>query len=270
MARSIWNGAISFGLVTIPVKLYTATRSHDLSFNQLHKGTNSRIKYKKWSPVAEREVTEDEIVRGYEYAKNQYVILEENDLEGLPVPSKHTVQVTAFVKAEEIDPIFYEKTYYLEPEDMGMKAYALLKRVLEEKNVLAIGKITLRNKETVCALRSNGRLLLLEMLYYPDEVALPTDMDYSTTEVGDLEVKMAEQLVDMLFTSFDPTQYKDEYRDALMAMIEAKLAGRDIVVAETPASTGQVVNLMDALRASLEAMDSNPSPVVGRDLTATG
>lgn len=253
MARSIWNGVISFGLVSIPVKLFTATRTHDIALNQLHKETNSRIKYKKWSPVADREVTDEEIVKGYEYAKNQYVILSEEDLEELPVPSKRTVEVSAFVKAEEIDPVYYDKAYYLEPEETGAKPYALLKRVLEEKNVTALGKITLRQKECLCALRSNGRMIMLEMLHYPDEIALPAETDYTQVEVNDLEVTMAEKLVDLLAGAFEPTKYRDAYREALMERIQAKLAGQEVVSAELAAPETKVINLMDALRASIEA-----------------
>lgn len=252
-ARSIWNGVISFGLVTIPVKLFTATRSHDISLNQLHKETNSRIKYKKWSPVADREVTDDEIVKAYEYAKNQYVVLDEADLEELPVPSKRTVEVSTFVKAEQIDPIYYDKAYYLEPEEVGAKPYALLKKVLEDKQVVALGKITLRQKEVLCSIRSNGRLLLLEMLHYPDEVAVPAEADYSKVEVSELEATMAEKLVDLLQGEFDPCQYKDAYREALMERIQAKLAGQQVVTAEVAEQPATVINLMDALKQSIEA-----------------
>src|SRR5213593_4412910 len=153
MPRSIWSGVISFGMVSIPVKLYTATESKDVSFHLLHKECGARLKQLRWCPEHEREVGWDEVVRGYEYARDEHVIMTDEDFEKLPLPSKHTVELSAFVKAEEIDPIYYEKTYYLEPDEKAIKPFALLMKALREKQLTGIAKIAIRNKEQLCALR---------------------------------------------------------------------------------------------------------------------
>src|ERR1700693_4455559 len=170
MARSIWNGVVSFGMVSIPVKLYTATESKDVSFNLLHKTCGSRLKQLRWCPVDEREVPWDEIERGYQYTKEQYVVLTDEDFEKIPLPSKNTVEPAAFVDAKDSDPILYEKSYYLEPEETGIKPFALLMRALKKKNLTAIAKLAIRNKERLCALRPYDGTLMLETLYYPDEI----------------------------------------------------------------------------------------------------
>ena len=153
MPRSIWSGTISFGMVSIPVNLYTATQDKDISFHLLHEECGNRVKQLRWCPFHERPVEWDEVERGYEYAKNEYVVLTDEDFEKLPLPSKHTIELSAFVKSQEIDPIFYEKSYYLEPKQEGAKAFALLMRVLEEKGLVGLAKIAIRNKEQLCALR---------------------------------------------------------------------------------------------------------------------
>ena len=153
MPRPIWRGAISFGMVAIPVKLYTATESKDVSFRQLHKEDHSRVKQLRWNPNLDKEVPYDEIVRGYEYSKDRYVILDDEDFDNLPLPSKRSVQIKAFVKLEEIDPVFYERSYYLEPDEAGVKPFALLLKALEEKGLTAVAQVAIRNKERLCSLR---------------------------------------------------------------------------------------------------------------------
>lgn len=253
MARAIWSGAISFGMVSIPVKLYTATESKDIGFRQLHRDDLSRIKQLRWCPVDEREVGYDELVRGYEYAKDQYVVMDDEDFDTLPVPSKRTIDITAFVEAEEIDPLYYEKGYYLEPDEAGVKPYALLLRAIEEKQLVALGKVAIRNKESLCALRPRDGRLVMETLYYPDEIRSDPEIDVSDVKVSEAELKMAHSLIDMLQEDFDPTKYTDDYREALLARITAKLEGGDVVVAEEAAPVAQPVDLMSALRASIEA-----------------
>jgi len=250
MARSIWNGVISFGMVSIPVKLYAATESKDISFNQLHKDCGTRLKQLRWCPTHERAVDWDEVVRGYEYAKGEYVVVTEEDFAKLPLPSKQTVELTAFVRSQEIDPIFYERTYYLEPEAKGAKPFALLLRALREKGLTGLAKIAIRNKEQLCALRPMGGALVLETLYYPDEIreapALPE------VEVSEKELAMAFTLIDLLSEDFDPSKYRDEYREALMAVIQAKLEGQEVREAAAPPAA-KVTDIMTALRASVEA-----------------
>src|SRR5215831_4736504 len=252
MPRPIWKGAITFGMISIPVKLYGATESKDLAFNMLHKADKSRLKQKRWCPVDDREVFQDEIVRAYEYSKDQYIEVTDEDLESLPVPSKHTIELTAFVKSAEIDPVYFERTYYLEADQVGAKPYALLMRALKTKQVAAVAKIALRNRESLCVLRAGENTLMLETLYYPDEVRtadLPAEPEVL---VSPQELTMALTLVEMLEEPFEPKKYHDEYRTALLEMIEAKANGQEVVAAPE-APMPKTVDLMAALKASLEA-----------------
>ena len=263
MPRAIWSGAISFGMVSIPVKLYTATESKDIGFRQLHRDDLVRIKQLRWCPTEEREVAYDEIVRGYEYAKDQYVILDDADFDELPVPSKRTISISAFVEASEIDPLYYEKGYYLEPDEAGVKPYALLLRSIGEKQLVAIGQVAIRNKESLCVLRPLDGRLVMETLYYPDEIRSEPEIDVSTVKLSAQELKMAHSLIEMLQAPFEPAEYHDEYRAALMARITAKLEGGEIVAAEEQAPAAQPVDLMAALRASIEATQKRKAPAGG-------
>jgi len=251
MPRSIWNGVISFGMVSIPVKLFTGTESKDISFNQLHRDDNVRIKMMRWCPEDNRAVEMSEIVRGYEYARDQYVILTEEDFEKLPLASKHTIELAQFVDAEEIDPVFYEKTYYLEPDEKGVKPFALLMRALKEKGLTAVAKIAIRNKERLCALRRVDGTLVLETLFYPDEIRVERGTEVPEVEVSDRELEMAFTLIDLLHEPFAPEKFTDEYREALMKLIDAKLEGEELAVV-TP-QPAKVVDLMTALKASVAA-----------------
>jgi DNA end-binding protein Ku len=251
MPRSIWNGVISFGMVSIPVKLYTATQSKDISFHLLHKQDGVRLQQLRWCPEHDRKVEWGEVARGYEYAKDQHVVLTEEDFEKLPLPSKQTVELSAFVKAEEIDPVYYEKSYYLEPDAKGIKPFALLMTALKEKQLTGIAKIAVRNKEQLCALRPMDGTLILETLYYPDEIRVEKT-ELPETKISEKELDMAYTLIDLLTEEFEPEKYGDEYREALMQVIEAKLEGEELpeVVAAGPA---KVTDIMSALRASVEA-----------------
>lgn len=251
MPRSIWNGVISFGMVSIPVKLYTATEDKDISFNLLHKECGTRLKQLRWCPEHERAVEWGEIARGYEYAKDEYVVMEDADFERLPLPSKQTVELTAFVDAAEIDPIYYQKTYYLEPERKGVKPYALLVQALQEKGLTGVAKIAIRNKEQLCALRTMDGGLVIETLHYPDEIR-EAPSEGEDVEVSERELDMAYALIDLLRDDFDPEKYHDEYRQALMKVIDAKLEGVE-VEPEAVARPAKVTDLMSALKASVEA-----------------
>ena len=252
MPRSIWNGVISFGMVSIPVKLYTATEDKDISFNLLHKECGTRLKQLRWCPFHERAVEWSEIARGYEYAKDEYVVMTDEDFEKLPLPSKQTVELSAFVDAEQIDPIYYQKTYYLEPESKGVKPYALLMKALKEKGLTGIAKIAIRNKEQLCALRPMNGSLVIETLYYPDEIReAPSEVD-TDVKITAAEMKMAEALIELLQDDFKPDEYKDEYREALQQVIDAKLEGQEIEAAPV-ARPAKVTDLMSALKASVAA-----------------
>lgn len=252
MARAIWSGSIGFGMVSIPVKLFGATESKDISFNLLHATCGTRLKQLRWCPTDEQEVPWSETVRGYEYAKDQYVTLTDEDFEKLPLPSKHTIELTAFVKEDEIDPVYYEKSYHLAPDQRGEKAYALLIRTLEKKGLTALATITIRKKEQLCALRPKEGGLMLETLYYPDEIRARPEMDLEKVKITDRELEMAFALIDLLRKPFEPEEYKDHYREALTQVIDAKLEGREVVESPEPKES-KVIDLADALRKSVEA-----------------
>jgi DNA end-binding protein Ku len=252
MARAIWSGSISFGMVSIPVKLYSATESKDISFNLLHATCGTRLQQRRWCPTDEVDVPWNETARGYEYAKGQYVILTEEDFESLPLPSKHTIELSAFVEEKEIDPVFYERSYYLEPGERAGKPYALLLKALEQRGLTAIATITIRKKEQLCALRAHEGSIMLETLFYPDEIRLERSVDLDKVKVSDRELEMAFTLIDIFRKPFDPGEYHDHYREALAELIEAKLEGKQVVSAPAPRES-RVIDLADALKRSVEA-----------------
>jgi DNA end-binding protein Ku len=250
--RPIWNGAITFGMVTIPVGLHTATEEKEIHFHQLHKDCGARVQYQKLCPVHEKVLKPAEIERGFEIAKGQYVIVTDEDLDTLPIPSKHAIEISSFAKAEEIDPLYFDKSYYVEPTEMGKKPLALLMRALVEKGVSALGKVTLRNRETLCLLRVAGEGVVLEILHWPDEIRPSIPAATGQTNVDDKQLKMAESFIDLLAEPFDPQKYHDEFRKALKDKIEAKSEGK-LIAAAPEAQPAQVIDLMEALRASVEA-----------------
>jgi len=261
-ARSIWKGAISFGMVSIPISLYSAAQSKDLSFNMLHDECHSRIKQVRRCPVHDVDLDAGDIVKGFEYAKGQYVIMTDEDFEKVSVPSKHTIEVIAFVDAEEIDPVYYEKSYYLQPEELGVKPYALLLRAMEEKGLTALGKISFRNREHLCAMRPTNGTIVLETLYYSDEVQLEEPRKVSEVELSERELGMAYSLIDLLAEKFEPEKYHDEYRSALLEVIEAKMSGQEVVATPEPVAE-PVIDLLAALKASIEAAQKE-QPETGR------
>jgi DNA end-binding protein Ku len=260
MPKAIWSGSISFGMVTIPVKLYGATESKDIAFHLLHATCGTRLQQKRWCPTDDIEVPWSETVRGYEYAKGQYVILTEEDFERLPLPSKHIIDLSAFVEEQEIDPVFYERSYYLEPGERAEKPYALLLRALAEKKLSAVATITIRKKEQLCVLRPHAGTIMLETLYYPDEIRLERGINIDNVKVSDRELDMAFTLIDILRRPFDPSDYQDHYREALAELIEAKLEGKQVVKAPA-AREARVFDLADALKRSVEAAKkAKPKP----------
>ena len=252
MPRPLWKGAISFGMVSIPVRLYTATEEKDVRFNLLHARDRARIKQQRFCPEDEEVIAWDDVVRGYEIAPNQYVVLADEDFEKVPVTTTHTIEISQFVSLEEIDPVYYQKTYFLEPEEVGLKPFALLMRVLKETDRVAVAKVTLRQKEQLCTLRVYQNTIALETMFYGDEVRSSLELQAPGEEVAvtDRELTMAKSLVDMLAGEFDPTSYKDGYREALMEIIRKKAEGE--VIATPQPAVARVTDLMEALRASVE------------------
>lgn len=256
MAKAMWSGVISFGMVSIPVKLYSATSSKDISFNLLHATCGTRLQQKRWCPTDEVEVPWNETMRGYEYSKGEYVTLTDEDFESLPLPSKHTIELSAFVNESEIDPVYYEKSYYLEPDKNGQKPYALLLKALEKKNLTALATITIRKKEQLCTIRPREGTIMLETLYYPDEVTAERAVDLGAVKVTDRELDMAFTLIELLRKPFEPEEYHDHYRDALSEMIEAKLEGKQVVRSPVPRDS-KVIDLAEALKKSVAAAKKN-------------
>ncbi len=259
MSRAIWSGSISFGMVTIPVKLFGATESRDIRFNLLHATCGTRLQQRRWCPTDEVEVPWTETARGYEFSKGQYVMLTDEDFERLPLPSKHTIELTAFVEEREIDPVFYEKSYYLGPAERAEKPYALLLKALEEKKLSATASITIRKKEQLCVLRPHEGVIMLETLFYPDEIRQDRGVDLDKVKVSERELDMAFTLIELLKKPFDPSEYKDHYREALAQLIEAKLEGKQVVTAPPSRETG-VLDLAEALKRSVEAAKKGGKP----------
>ncbi|HEX5369354.1 MAG TPA: Ku protein [Dehalococcoidia bacterium] len=252
MPRPLWKGAISFGMVSIPVKLYSATEEKDVRFNMLHADDMARIRQKRFCSEEDVEVDNEDIVKGYEISKDHYVVMEEEDFEKVPVNTTHTIDIEAFVSLDEIDPVLYQKTYYLEPDEIGLKPFALLMRALEDTNRVAIAKVTLRQKEQLCSLRIYNNTIALETMFYHDEVRSTGELAVpgEDVKINDRELAMAKSIVDMLTGDFDYDQYKDNYREALLEIIRMKAEGQTI---EAPApAAAKITDLTEALRASVE------------------
>ncbi len=252
--RTIWKGAVSFGLVTIPVRLYSATEEKDVAFHQVRRSDGSRIRYKRVAEVDGEEVPYAEIAKGYELPTGEVVVLTDEDFADLPLATQKTVEVLQFVPLEQVDPIYFSKSYFLEPEQAGVKPYVLLRSALEQAERVAIVKVALRQRETLACLRARGGVLVLETMLWPDEIRSP-DFAFlgEDVPVRPQEVAMAESLIAALAGDFDPGEYTDGYREALRQLIDAKVAGREVVVpAAVEGETGGVVDLMAALRASVE------------------
>ncbi|HUQ39539.1 MAG TPA: Ku protein [Acidimicrobiales bacterium] len=256
MPRSLWSGAISFGLVNVPVKLFTAVRTKDVRFHQLHKADGVRIKQKRVCPNDNEEVPYEDIVKGYEIASGQYVIIEPEELEALDPSATHTIEIEDFVDLAEIDPLYYESSYYVMPDDRGVKAYRLLVKAMAESKKVGIARVVMRTKQYLAAVRPMGDVLVLSTMNYPDEIAPVSelgDVPDSHVEVGERELRMANQLIESLAAEFDPTKYKDSYREQVLDLIERKADGQEIVSQPAAEKPTPVVDLMAALEASLAA-----------------
>jgi DNA end-binding protein Ku len=257
----MWKGAIQFGLVTIPVKLYLATESRaGVSFHMLHEKDKARINMKIWCPEDEEIISRSDTVKGYEYAPDKYVVITDEDLEKLPLKTVRSIEIEQFVDATdaESNTKFVKQAYYLEPDRVGRKAFQLLKEVLQDKGLTAICKIVIRDREALCALDPFENTMLLSTLYWPDEIRELGELDLpeEEPEIKPAEKKMAAQLIEAMTGEFDPAQYRDEYREALMQVIESKIEGRETVEVEEPSEPTKLVDLMAALQASVSAATS--------------
>jgi DNA end-binding protein Ku len=269
--RSIWKGAISFGLVTIPVKLYSATEQRDVAFHQVHREDGGRIKYKRVCTVDGEEVPYSDIAKGYELPSGEMVILTDEDFADLPLSSSRRIDVLQFVENEEVDPIYFAKSYYLEPDQQGAKPYVLLRDALESSGQVAIVKVALRQRESLATLRVREGVFVLETMLWPDEVRAP-DFPFldEDIEVRKQELSMATSLIESMEGDFDPSEYKDAYREALQAVIDAKIEGKEVA---RPAEEGEeepAADLLSALRASVEAAKKSRGEKDGKAASGKG
>jgi DNA end-binding protein Ku len=264
MARAIWSGAISFGLVNVPVKLYSATQPKTVRFHQLSGKTGARIRQKRVDPSTDEEVPFDDIVKGYEITPDRYVVIQAEELDALDPKATRTIDIEEFVDLDEIDPIFYDHSYYLAPASGGAKAYRLLLDAMRESGKVGIGRVVIRSKQQLCALRPTGEVLTLTTMLWGDEVLPPDRLDelesVNEAEATDRELKMAEQLIDSLSTDFEPDKFHDEYRERVLDMIERKAAGEEIAVQPQAEEPTAAPDLMAALEASLAAVRTDGKP----------
>jgi DNA end-binding protein Ku len=254
VAHAIWTGSINFGLVTIPVKLQTAIRTNDLRFNFLHKTDEGRINNVRRCSIDGEDVPYSEIVRGYEYEKGQYVILSDEDFDRVNPEATQSVDIVQFVELSEINPMFYDKPYYLEPDKRGRHAYALLREALKAENKVGIAKVVIRSREHLAALKPNGDALVLELMHFADEIVDQASLELPAGEKPlENEMKVAKMLIETMSEPFDAEKFKDTYREEVLAMIDARVAGKEIPKAKSkPAVHDNVVNLMDVLQRSLD------------------
>ena len=260
MPRSMWKGAISFGLVSIPVRMYPATEEKDIRFNQLHDKDHGRIKYQRTCAVCGEEVPFEHIVKGYEYEKGKYVVMEDEDFDAVPVESSHAIDIAQFVDLEEIDPIYFQKSYYVVPDETGVKAYHLMRQAMTEDGRVAIAKVAFRDKEHLAALRFKDGVFVLETMFWPDEIrAAEFEELGKPVKARPQEVQIAKTLIENLTDEFNPEEFRDEYREALLGIIEKKAAGEEIEVVAAPEAE-PVVDLMEALKASVEATKKKAAP----------
>jgi DNA end-binding protein Ku len=261
--RTIWNGSISFGLVNIPIGLALATQRSDIAFRTLHRECGTPIKQKRWCPFHERDVEADELVKGWEVSKGEFVFVEESDLESVALQRSQSIEILRFVELESVDPLYFDRTYYLAPasEDAARRPYVLLLEAMKESGMAAIGKFVLWGKENLCLIRAQDEALVLETLFFAEDIRSKAEIEeaVAVTEVRKEELALAQQVIQSLVGEFDAADFENEYRRELRTMLEAKLAGQEIKKPE-PVPEAPVVDLMDALRKSVaEAKERRPA-----------
>lgn len=257
--RTIWKGAISFGLVNVPIRLSTATSKNNISFRMLHNKCKTPVKMKRYCPICKLDVEYSELVKGYEYEDNKFVVLKDEDFDNIPVKSTKTIDIVDFVKIEEIDPVYYIKTYYLSPADGGEKSYLLLKKALEETKKVAISKITIRNKESLAVVRVMDKTLALETMFFADEIRSAEEYNIKSLEdkieINEKEEDLAVEIINNLTAEFKPDKYTDDYREELLKIIREKIEGKEVEIPEKIAPENKVLDLMERLKASVEASE---------------
>jgi len=253
MASTVWKGHLTFGLVSLPVKLFSAARSETVSFNQLHAADHSRVKQVLYCQHEDKPVPRNELVKGYEYEKDKYVVIGEEDLKKAMPATAKTMEILEFVKTSQVDAVYFESSYYMAPDDAGEKPYALLFEALKRSGYVGIAKLTMHSREHIVILRPGKNGMLLHTMYYEDEVRKVEEFRTDTSLVKDKELDLAMTLIQSLEAEFEPAKYKDSYRENVMAMIEAKVQGQEIVATPQAEHLAPVIDIMEALKASLAA-----------------
>lgn len=260
MASSVWSGYLTFGLISMPVRLFSGARSSSISFHMLHRDDLTRIKQQLYCPTDNRVVERSEIVKGYEYRKDEYVVVEPEEIKKIEPRTAKTMEILEFVKSSEVDPVYFESSYYMMPEEAGRRPYALLTKALEESEYFAIAKLTMHNREYTVFLRPHEGGMMLHTMYYKEEIREVEGFGAPEVELKDAEVKVAHQLIEALAGDWEPEKYHDEFQDNLKKLIETKLEGGKIVEVEKPKKMAPVVDLMAALKQSLAEMEGKKKP----------
>src|ERR1700759_811114 len=260
MAASVWSGYLTFGLISIPVRLFSGARSTGISFHQLHRDDLTRVKQQLICPAENKVLERSEIVKGYEYRKNEYVVVEPEEIKQIEPKTAKNMEIIEFVKTSEVDPVYFDSSYYMMPEEAGRRPYALLTRALEESEYVGIAKLTMHNREYTVFLRPHEGGLMLHTMYYEEEVRKVEGFGAPDVELKDAEVKVAHQLIEALSAEWDPEKYHDNFQENLKKLIETKLEGGEVAAVEKPKKLAPVVDLMAALKQSLAQMEGKKKP----------
>jgi DNA end-binding protein Ku len=262
MASTVWKGHLTFGLVSLPVRLFSAARGESISFNQLHKSDNSRVKQVLYCQAEDKPVSRDELVKGYEYEKGKYVVVDEEEIKAVAPETSRTMQILEFVKMHEVDPVYLDASYYVAPDEGGETPYALMFEALRKSGYAAIAKVSMHNREHVVVLRPGSKGIFLHTMYYADEVRAVDEFRTDTSLIKDKELELATMLISSLAAPFEPAKYHDTYRDNIKSLIEAKVRGKQVVQPTAVEHRAPVVNIMDALKQSLDQMKKKPAQSV--------
>jgi DNA end-binding protein Ku len=269
MAASVWSGYLTFGLISMPVRLFSGARSSGISFNMLHRTDNSRLKQQYICQQEGTPVDRSEIVKGYEYRKDEYVVIEPEEIKKIEPKTAKTMEILEFVKASEVDPVYFESSYYMVPEEAGRRPYALLTAALAESDYYAIAKLTMHNREYTVIVRPHDGGLMLHTMYYADEVREVEGFGAPDVELKEAEIKVAHQLIEVLAAEWEPEKFHDTFQDNLKKLIQTKLEGGEIAEVEKPKKLAPVVDLMSALKESLAQMEGKKKPAAATREAAT-
>ena len=270
MAASVWSGYLTFGLISMPIRLFSGARSSGISFNMLHRDDLQRVKQQYYCPADNRVVERSEIVKGFEYRKDEYVVIDPEEIKKIEPKTAKTMEILEFVKAGEVDPVYFESSYYLVPEEAGRRPYALLTKALEQSEYVAIAKLTMHNREYTVFLRPHAGGMMLHTMYYEEEVKKVEGFGAPDVELKDSEVKVAHQLIEALAAEWEPEKFRDDFQENLKKLIQTKLEGGEIAEVEQPKKLAPVVDLMAALKASLVQMEGRKKPAAPAESASSG